>query len=350
MKNLFSVGLRRFAGSPLSWIAAFVSLAAGIVTGMLSCYEVFAETYDYNAQYALIGLVIPLFLLIASVAGVVGRAQSEGTLRVKVIAGYTRVQIALAALLASALTSLLLGLLYLGSFFLTVRRAVTNVSAAHLTAAFLTLLGTFLLIGAAAAVLCLLVRRPVIAVLAVIGCAAGLSLAAIAADRQLDHPEYETTYTYIYRRRTEEAGEQIQVTRVVPGDFYVKPPARWLMLCLNKLNPAEHTYRALDLLKQSGTKKQLDRQQALIAAEQAVIDAAIRGETVYTEENYPRHAEEQLEILGERNYLIKGNPEPLEMRWQTANGEIPHAPQCMLAILIALSACGIACFRRQNLL
>lgn len=366
MKNLFCAELRRFTGSLLLWVSAAVSLLSGLMTGLLSCREPFAGTYVFSSEYVTIGLGIPLFLLLAAVVSVIGHEHSDGALRLKIIAGCRKSEIACAMLMLALLASLMLGVLFLGGFWFTAHRAIDRLPADRLAQIFLTLLGTFLLTGAGTALFSLLIRRQAVAALAVIGCVIGLSLGAMAADAQLINPEYETYETYLYPEKNAESenpgdnsGENsdedsdgmrpeitVVVYRVTRCDFYVKPPKRWVLLCLNKLNPAEHTIRAVNLLEWSGIDKTLAEMKVrLDALDNEIAERLQRAESAGDGEE-ARQERRMLELEKVRAHDEYSSF--LNDRLEAEN-EVSYAPQCMLAFLIAVSAVCIAVFRRKDI-
>ena len=342
MKNCFAAGLRRFADSPLLWVSLFLCLADGLAVGLLSCQERFPKTYDYVPSFAMIGTVIALFLVLCTVVTVISREHADGALRLKVIAGCSKTEIACAILLLSLLTSLLLGGLYLLPFWLLVRRALVLTSAANRVRVPLVLLLMFLTVGAASAMLSLLMRRQAVTVLTVLGCAIAMSVVTLTIDAQLLNPEYDVAETYLPNKEGIE--DPVAVRFVRRYDFYLASPKRELAIVFVKLLPTEHTVRALNLLQIDGN--QTLRQRELVEAER--VQEELRALTDHVSIEDDPDGVLRNERIATVNFLQDISDGQAFVK--DARDEVHWAPQCMLGILLLISVSGVAAFRRRDLL
>jgi hypothetical protein len=342
MKNCFAAGLRRFADSPLLLLSLFLCAADGLVVGLISCQERFPGTYVYTPDYAVIGTVIALFLVLCSVVNIISREHADGALRLKVIAGCSKSEIAGALLLLSLLASLLLGGLYLLPFWLLVRRALVLSPTGTPVRALLVLLLMFLTVGAVSVMLSLLMRRQAVTVLTVLGCAIAMTVVTLALDAQLLNPEYDVAETYLPNKEGIEDPVAVQFVRRY--DFYLASPKRELAIVFVKLLPTEHMMRALNVIAIEGD--QLQRQREIEEAKRLQEELRAWGDGL-REDGDPDGV-----LWRERIFLVDTveNISDGQAFTQDARDEVHWAPQCMLGILLLISALGIAAFRKKDLI
>ena len=289
----------------------------------------------------LFGLPFPLFLLLCTAVTVVGAEHSDGALRLKVIAGCSRLHIAGAVLVLACLTGLASGLLFLVPFWMLIGKAVHHLPLASRLSAAAALLALFLAVSISGSLLALLLRKPAAAACSVIGLIAVLALPAGAIDASMLIPQYMQDSVELPDVRTDE-GDPMYVTRVYTNPFYLDSPRRELLMILNKLNPAEHTFRAYALFCSADDIEEMERSRVRNAVQREEWIAAMQQDGVSQTEIHWRVADfdAQTENMLEECYGFAIQ----------AQDEVKYAPQCMLAILIAASAAGLWIFRRRDLL
>ncbi len=111
MRDLCKARLVKYLRSPIFWLAAIVSLVSGIHNGIYCGYS--KDEIGEIAQCRVddVWFLIAIWAAIICTALGIGREFSDGTIRNKVIAGYTKAQIFFAEILVTTLTTFLLYLL-----------------------------------------------------------------------------------------------------------------------------------------------------------------------------------------------------------------------------------------------
>lgn len=377
MRNLLIAGLRQlFRHNPLSIVtltAAILSSAAAVLFG-----RVVRENGICLLRPDLIIFSIPLLLLllIVTVIRCIGQEQSSGTIRNKLISGYSKAEVCGAWLLLTAGFSLLTGLLYLGTMYFLGKPALELLSSAVLLRTALTILPLFLITGVLTAVLCLHFRKQIIAACGIIGLAALLIISAAIVRGKIEVPEYveyshdkerlvpaemnelmtvengtvyidgEPDYHYTLVDGVVCCNQPVTVTSVERNPFYLASPARETCICLNRLNPADafisvgRTMMSGVLISDLAEFDQNENQQAESLNQE--LEAAKR-----------RGSEDEIRDI--RNSIIQFRLKSALLRSKYTQeieqfaDETRSLPQCMLALLLLIPAAGILLFKRRNI-
>lgn len=378
MRNLLIAGLRQlFRHNPLSIVTLTAAILSGAAAALFGKIVKEDGISLIRPDIILYSFPILFLLLIFSVIRIVGQEQSSGTIRNKLISGYTKASVCSAWLLLTAGFSLLTGLLYLGTMYLLGRTALSLLGSTVLIRTGLTVLLIFLIAGVLTAVLSLHFRRQIAAAGGIVGLTALLVLSAVIVRGKIEQPEYveyshdkerlvpaemnelmtvengtvyidgEPDYHYTLVDGVVCCNQPVTVTSVERNPFYLASPARETCICLNRLNPADALFSAGQSMMSGvliSQQPEYDRffNHQTETLKRDLADAERRGDPA--------------EITQLRNSLSESRRKADTYRIENANeiayysDETHSLPQCMLALLLIIPTAGILLFKRRNII
>lgn len=195
MRNLLSANLLRLRKSGLFWGMLAFCLGFGIFM-VFNCWQM--NQYDENDSVSLNGAFFIYPIIVSVVLAVFiplffGREYSDGAIRNKAAAGYSR----LAIYAANLLTGMAVSLLFCVAYMAAVGTPLVGFIVMDARQAVLMILGSLLAVAAFCALFTLIVmtcsRKSVSAVVCVLGVFLML-IASIYVKSRLDSPEYYTNY------------------------------------------------------------------------------------------------------------------------------------------------------------
>lgn len=377
MKHLLSAGIRMFVRhSRLARITLLAAAVSGTAAGVFGKMPFENESVVFRPDVFV--LTLPLLFLLTAVTLVVciGQEQGSGTLRNKLIAGYSKLSVGGAWIILTLGFSLLTGLLYLLPMVLLGGTTLRVIGEAALGRTVLTILLLFLIFGVLSALLSLMLRRQIYAAIGVIGLAVLSLISAAAVRDKLEVPEYTeylTRHIVLVPLDTDaqipaDGGEtdgdgapdgelctadgrvcarlEIAVTYVSAHPYYTPSPKREVLTVLNRLNPADALTAAQRTLMSGISRAYWEVCRREGEAELAQLTGELKQYEGKTDTDSVLNAEKLRLSIDETKRAQQSRLLDLTQEAEKYADETRSIPQCMLAVLILLTAAGLAVFRR----
>ncbi len=366
-----------FRYSPISRITLVAAVLAGGLGGFFSCTVDGFERYSYT-ENALWFSLLPFLLLTAfSVIFVVGREQSSGAIRNKIISGYTKGTIGGAWLICTLIFTAICAGCFLTPFLIISRKALLLLESPVIVQLTVTMALLFPLIGTICALLCLLLRRQTEAVFLLVGVSIVLAFAGIFVSSNLDRQPYietrqmkftdantgeviahqnESDHIDIHELLDVGNGQQkavsmSTVTIFNPNPFYIDSPMRELCIILNNLNPAESLFASQGTLDSIKTRQLLNQ---LIANRDAAVTTLEQELQRLEEKNDPESQMRRQYLLQEINNMNNGYEaneiKQLEDQYMAKANQTAGLPQCLIGVTVLICAVGLTIFRKKDII
>ena len=345
MLKLIRSGFRVFfRHNLLSRITLFASALLGAAGGFFGCPEIEYHFFSINRNVCTASAAVSVLLVLLTAVHAAHREQKEGAIRNKIVFGYSRKSICCAYVCSAVGFSFLCAVLYLTPFLLLTKKATVILNRQEKLLLVLTVLMLFLTAAAAGMIFGLLMRRAVPALLAVTALTGLLTASAFLLSAALAKHQYQEPYTINSER-----------TVFLPQDGYIGSPLRETCIILNKLNPAEAfsgIYELFGAFDTEGNRwDQTERESRdIIRYCREITDlTAERNALSGSTDPDAAHRRSTLNdtIMLNAN-LIAWDQDRIHA-YQAARGALDGKPQCMLAVLILMTAAGAAVFQRRNI-
>ena len=377
MRNLIAAGFRQlFRYGRFAPVTLTAALLSGIAAGFFGRMPAGEGTFVFRPDIFIYTLPLLLLLMAVTLVLGIGQEQSSGTIRNKMIAGYTKLSVVGAWVTVTLCFSLLTGLLYLIPVYLLGGGALQLIGGKALLRMMLTVLLLFPVIGVLSALMSLLFRRQVFAAAGILGLTALCFVTALIVRGKLEEPEYTETETKLINYIPVEPDEHITVEDgcvlydgagnsgyylndggifvkreytarfVYSNPFFLRSPQREVWTVLNHLNPADAFIAASQTMMAGICETEIARNEQYYQEETEYLKKALKN----AEQNHDPAAAAALEgqlYDQERNYR-SSVIENAQQRDIYAD-ETRSLPQCMLAVLILMTAAGILVFRRLDI-
>ncbi|MBR4555073.1 MAG: hypothetical protein IKO27_05710 [Ruminococcus sp.] len=272
MLRLTKVTMRLRFGSLMFAVSCIASAAAGILMGIIISQGDQDELSA--APFTAAGIC-----LIFSVCFSVGTEFSNGTVRNKLIQGYTKTQFYLVQLVTALTEALILCLCAGVPYILIGWNRFFSLFDTELLVKSLVLMAAGVLLSTAIIVfLCISVRNTAYALIVCAGALFLLFTVSNSLDSALTHPEYskESGGEIEYDPETETETE-ITWEKVVPGKYYVKEPRRTVYTILWKIDPITCLRAAQDMVSCRDWREQ----HFTVEQNKALLDKDRAGEGKY---------------------------------------------------------------------
>ena len=376
MKNLLSAGVRLlFRHSRLAWITLLAAALSGAAAGVFGKMPFENESVVFRPDVFV--FTFPLLFLLTAVTLVVciGQEQGSGTLRNKLIAGYSRLSVCGAWVILTLGFSLLAGVLYLLPLVQLGGAPLWGIGSTALLRVMLTVLLLFLIFGVLSALLSLMLRRQLFALFGIIGLTVLSLIAAVVIRDKLEVPEYtESVSRHIVYVPVPDAqipadggeitddgvqdGEfrtvdgqvcaalEVSVSYVSAHPFYMPSPKREVWTVLNRLNPADAMISAQRTLMSGISRVYTEVYRRDCEADLAPLTDELKQYEGKTDPDAVLNAERLRNSIDEMKRAQQSTLLNLTQEAEQYADETRSIPQCMLAVLILLTAAGLAVFRR----
>lgn len=376
MRNLIVSGFRMlFRHSRFVRITLIAALLSGIASGLLG--KMHAEDGTVVLRPDIFIYTLPLLLLLMAVSLLlsIGQEQGSGAIRNKMIAGYSKLSVIGAWITAALCFSLLAGLLYLIPMCLLGGGALRLIGSGALFRLMMTVLLLFPVAGVFSALMSLLFRRQAFAAAGILGMTALCFVSALIVRGKLEVPEYETQETRLESLVTVEPDEHItvedgsvlydgertgdyvlidgnvcykcgyKVTYVFGNAYYVRSPQREVWIVLNHLNPADAFLASTRAMMAGVCQMEIGQTEQYYREMKESLTKALKD----AEQNHNQAAaSSNAAALYDLERTQQASAAEYTMMRDTYADETRSLPQCMLAVLILMTAAGILVFRRLD--
>ena len=273
MLRLTKVTMRLRFGSLMFAFFCIAAVIAGVMLGITTAQG--EETCLNPAPFSAVGIC-----LIFSVCFSVGIEFSNGTVRNKLIQGYTKTQFYLVQLVTALTEALILCLCAGVPYILIGWNRFFSLFDTELLVKGLVLMAAGVLLSTAIVVfLCMSVRNTAYALIVCAGVLFMLFTVSNSLDSALTHPEYskESGGEIEYDPETGSETEINHWEKVVPGKYYVKEPRRTVYTILWKLDPITCIRTAQDMVSCRDWREQ----HFTVEQNKALLDKDRAGEGKY---------------------------------------------------------------------
>lgn len=196
MKNLIATRWTKYVRSAFFWLGALISLGCGFIAALMCGEGIEKEFLDFNMVYSPLDdfyVLISIWTMIVVTALCAGREFSDGTIRNKLMVGYTKTQVLLSEAVISVMTGFLYCLLFLIPFVclcaLPFYKLLPTQYAVEWT---ITLFGIYFAFALLTTVLCYLIANRAVGVVIAFGISFGLYFFGYVCSEYFynDGPEY----------------------------------------------------------------------------------------------------------------------------------------------------------------
>lgn len=294
MLGLVKNSLRYHTFGKMFYIAVAGLLFYGVVDVMHDSDVCSMLTFGYGLPFVCAVVIINT-----------GREHSCGGLRLKTVAGYSKVQIYLAQMISSMICAAILYLFIAVPIFL-------DMAAEHTALYFMTLLLTYMFAGAVSACLAMCISRTVIVMCGVM--AAGVMMFVMTEPLQeaLQEEKYNVSYTIDYSRLEEYGVDGCYAAHTRDNPSYIGGAGRVIFKVIAAADPWMHMENMVDYMDMLEEDKEYYKY--------AYVDPAAG---VYTDLECDMHKEE----ISEKKYMFVYT----------------------IGLIAAVTAAGLIGFRRKEL-
>lgn len=224
MKRLCSDRLIRLGAVLALLLGIFIALSSGLITGFT---ELYVQDFNFYLGESFMAALLAFSL---------GREFSDGTVRNKIIAGYTKTQFYLAAMLCAATVAVIYFLLTAGVFALSLIPEYRRLSVQPVAEAFLCIFLSNLFSAVTAAAVCNLTRNQLAGVLCTFAAIFGLYTLGEITDQADGGQSYYTENVYDAQGMPVLApnGKPLVIQKT---KFYYKEPLHSVLMVMHHGNP-----------------------------------------------------------------------------------------------------------------